>query len=131
MPTEMDPGSGSAQVRCAELTLARGPALGLDDEPWLLKPLPQDRVARALTAAGFVTGDGSGVDPAELLIDGNDIGHRDEVAQVGVLVHEGLRALHIEPLDGSRAQWDQMIAPLQALATSLHTRLLPDDRFED
>jgi len=66
------------------------------------------------------------------VIDGNDIGHRDEVAQVSVFVYEGtLRALHLEPQAGTQAEWDPMIAALQALATSLRVRLLPNHQFDD
>lgn len=36
-----------------DMVLAHGPAVSLDDEPWLLRPLPAERIAAVLRGAGF------------------------------------------------------------------------------
>ena len=115
----------------SEMVLARGPGIGLDDEPWLLRPLSTETVARGLTAAGFTNDDTDHVPPADLLIDDAQFMHRDGVAVISTLIHDGaLRALFLEPVAGDHAQWYLMIASLYDLANDLGARLAPEDEFE-
>lgn len=114
-----------------EYTMARGPALGLDDEPWLLSPLPVDQIAAALTAGGFIDDEhGDRVEPSALLA-GMQIAHVDGVASIDPFVHDAaLRALFIEAVDASLEAWDHALAPLRALADRLGARLAPDEDFD-
>lgn len=115
-----------------ETTLFKGRASGLDDEPWRLKPLPADRVAAALAEAGFRTEGGAPLTAADVLVDGGEFAHRSEVAMAAVAVHEGqVRAVHLEPVAGGQAEWEQMIAPLRRLARSLRARLQADSEIDD
>ncbi|MFS0700072.1 hypothetical protein AB6N24_08895 [Cellulomonas sp. 179-A 4D5 NHS] len=109
-----------------DLVLAKGPVLGLEDEPGLLTPLPADRVAAALTAGGFTDLD------APALMGGAEFEHPDDVAQVATLVHDGaLRAVYIEPINPSRESWERLIAPLQMLAGKLGANLVPQNEYPD
>lgn len=114
-----------------DYTMAKGPALGLDDEPWLLAPLPADQVAAALTAGGFIDDDhGDRVDALALLA-GRQIVHADGIASIDPFVHDGaLRALFIEALDATPAAWHRTLKPLYALAEALGARLAPDEDFD-
>lgn len=127
-----DPPPAPDELRAEEMTLFKGPASGLDDEPWRLRPLPADRLAAALTEAGFQTEEGRGITAVDLQVDGAEFTHRDDVALAAIAVHEGrVRALHLEPVTGTQGEWDRMIAPLQRLARSLRARLQPDSDIDD
>lgn len=120
------------ELRAEEMTLFKGPASGLDQEPGRLTPLPADRLAAALTEAGFQTEEGRGITAGDLQVDGAEFTHRDDVALAAIAVHEGrVRALHLEPITGTQGEWDQMITPLQRLARSLRARLQPDSDIDD
>ncbi|UZN04802.1 hypothetical protein [Cellulomonas sp. S1-8] len=107
-----------------DMILAKGNALGLEDEPWLLTPLPADRVAAALVAGGFedVT--------ASVLLTGEELDHPEQVARVMTIVHDGaLRALHIEAANPTPASWRRLITPLRTLATELDANLVPEGEY--
>lgn len=109
-----------------DLVLAKGPALGLDDEPWLLTPLPADRVAAALTAGGFPDLD------AAALLGGDEFEHPDDIAQIATLVTDGaLRALYIEPINPTPQSWEHLLAPLRMLALDLGATLAPQNDYTD
>jgi hypothetical protein len=112
----------------SEEVLARGPGIGLE-EPWLLAPLPAQTVAAGLTAAGFTSQGTERVLPADLLVDGGEVHHRDQAAVITTLVHDGeLRALHLEPVNDVPSLWDPMHASLADLARALGAHLgLEDD----
>lgn len=113
-----------------EMTLARGPAAGLED-PGKFAPLPTGRIVAALAGAGFVGEGGEPVTAADL-VDGAELAHRDEVAQVAVLVHDGrVRALHVEPAAGTAAQWDELTARLTGLAADLGAWFRPDADLDE
>lgn len=125
LPTPTPPAPAPVARREAggwsEMVLAKGPAAGLDDEPWLLTPLPVDRVTAALRVGGF-----TGVDTAAILAEA-EFDHSDAVAHVMTLVHDGqLRALHIEPLNPTTSSWEELLTPLRALASELGAHLLPE-----
>jgi hypothetical protein len=113
------------------MVLANGPGRGLEDKPRLLRPLPLDVVADGLTTAGFVSDGADRVNAKDLLINDAHFVHRDEVAVISAFVHgRKLRALFLEPLAGSRAQWDVMELSLRGLAETLGARLAPEDQFD-
>jgi hypothetical protein len=114
-----------------DYTMAKGPSVGLDDEPWLLTPLPPDQVAAALTAGGFIDDEhGDRVDPAALLA-GLQVVHADGIASIDPFVHDGaMRALFIEAVDATPAAWHRTLKPLYSLAEQLGARLAPDEDFD-
>ena len=113
-----------------EYTFAKGPALGLDDEPWLLAVLPADRVATALTEGGFIDDVHGDRIAAETLLAGEQVTHADGLASIDPFVHDGsLRALFIEPVSATYEAWERALAPLRRLASELGARLAPDDEF--
>lgn len=108
------------------LVLAQGPALGLEDEPWLLTPLPADRVAAALKAGGFTR-----VTAAALLRE-DELEHPGGVAQVETLVSDGaLRAVYVEPVAPTPESWERLVAPLRMLAAELGANLVPHCDYPD
>ncbi|MBB2924355.1 hypothetical protein [Cellulomonas cellasea] len=111
-------------------------AAGPDEEPEddsHLTPLPHERVAAALTRAGFLTDDDQPIPPQDLLRAGFEVLHRDGLANLATYTHDAtLRAFTLEVVDGGTPeQWEQMLAPLRALANELGARLAPDDEFYD
>lgn len=113
-----------------EMVLAAGPALGLDDEPWLLAPLNATTVAEVLNVAGFVAEQGERITSSDLVVDGREFAHRSGVAQLDVLVYDGtLRALHLVPIGDDAAQWQRTVGPLHELATEVGARFLPTEEY--
>lgn len=115
-----------------EMTLWRGRAEHLD-EPAKLAPLPADEVARALAANGFV-GEGGPVDAESLVGTGEEVvelGHVREAAQVQVMVADGaVRAVHLEPVALTKAEWRALTGDLRALARRAGARFVADDRID-
>ena len=108
------------------MVLARGPGLGLQDEPWLLAVLPVQKVVAALCAAGF-----EGVEVAGVLA-GEEFDHPQGVAHVMTVVHEGtVRALHVEPVDPTARSWKKVTTPLRALARELGAHFVPEETYPD
>jgi hypothetical protein len=110
-----------------EMVLATGPAAGLDGKPWLLAPLPVERVVAALRQGGFTDVEATSVLAEEEFTHPRaDSAWIAEVAHVMTMVHDGaLRALHIEPVNPTTRTWEQILAPLRMLALELSANLSP------
>jgi len=116
------------------MTLWRGRPDDLD-EPARLAALPADEVARVLAAAGLVAEHGP-IDGPGLLASADadgfvELAHPQETIQAQVIVADGaVRAVHVEPLAPSRAQWTALTSALRNLARTTGARLVRDDHME-
>jgi len=121
-------GSGdvpAAEAFGADLTLAVGPATGLED-PSGLAALPVAVVAEVLRSLDLTHEGGASLRDEELMQDGLQLFDADGTAMVETVVaHGALRALHVEPAGGGTAQrWDVIEGRLQALADRLGGHLV-------
>ncbi|MFS0700071.1 hypothetical protein AB6N24_08890 [Cellulomonas sp. 179-A 4D5 NHS] len=121
-----EPAFSAEEEDWEDLVLAKGPALGLEDEPWLLTSLPADRVAAALKAGGFMRVTAAG------LLREEELEHPGGIAQMATLVSDGaLRAVYIEPIDPTPQSWERLVAPLRMLAAELGANLVPHSDYPD
>jgi hypothetical protein len=112
-----------------EMTLADGPSEGLESLG-LLTPLDHAEAAAALNDAGF-RGAAGFIKPDELGADETAFGHVEAAGEVVSVAHKGvLRALHLEPGDGSEVAWRRAVDRLTRFAEVSGARFVPDDQFD-
>jgi len=97
------------------------------------RPLDARAVAKTLTGLGFVTSEGEQITAAVILAEEMaEFTHADhEVAVFATAVHGGeLRALHVDSINPTKAQWQEVMTALQTLASLLDARLAREDEFD-
>lgn len=97
------------------------------------RPLDAEAVAQTLTRLGFVTSEGEPMTAAVALAEEmTEFMRADhEVAVFATAAYGGkLRAVHVDAINPTKAQWQEVMAALQTLASSLDAKLAREDEFD-
>ncbi|QYH35845.1 hypothetical protein [Salinibacterium sp. M195] len=97
------------------------------------RPLDAEAVAQTLTRLGFVTSEGEPITAAVILAEEmTEFMRTDhEVAVFATAAYGGkLRALHVDSINPTKAQWEEVMTALQTLASSLDAKLAREDEFD-
>ncbi|MBH0083145.1 hypothetical protein [Salinibacterium sp. SWN167] len=97
------------------------------------RPLDAETVAQTLARLGFVSSEGEPVTAAVILAEGmTEFMRTDhEVAVIATAAYGGrLRAVHVDSINPTKAQWQEVMTALQTLASSLDARFAREDEFD-
>lgn len=97
------------------------------------RPLDAGAVAKTLTGLGFVTSEGEQITAAVILAEemAEFMRSDHEIAVFATAAYGGeLRALHVDSINPTKAQWQEVMTALQTLASSLDARLAREDEFD-
>ena len=97
------------------------------------RPLDAEVVAQALTGLGFVTSEGEPVTAAVILAEEMVEFMRADhgVAVFATAAYGGkLRAVHVDSINPTKAQWQEVMTALQTLASTLDAKLAREDEFD-
>ena len=97
------------------------------------RPLDAEAVAQTLTRLGFVTREGELITAAVILAEemAEYIRADHEVAVFATAAYGGkLRAVHVDSINATKAQWEEVMTALKMLASTLNARLAREDEFD-
>ncbi|MBH0098787.1 hypothetical protein I6E68_06505 [Salinibacterium sp. NSLL150] len=97
------------------------------------RSLDAGAVAKTLTSLGFVTSEGESITAAVILAEemAEFMRADHEVAVFATAAYGGrLRAVHVDSINPTKAQWQAVMTALQTLASSLNAKLAREDEFD-